>query len=131
MASSIPKVNVSTKSLFGNVKISKLEYDLLVYDTYDYIDKVIDLSLKDPICATFKIYFDKTNDIRAQYLINYIKYGTNDNSEIWLLKYGFSFDEIEKIRDYVVQIDENEILFKPFVENLKDGIFELIERYIY
>lgn len=131
MASTIPKVNVSTKSLFGNVKISKLEYDLLVYDTYDYIDKVIDLSLKDPICATFKIYFDKTNDIRAQYLINYIKYGTNNNSEIWLLKYGFSFDEIDKIRNYVVQIDENEILFKPFVENLRDGIFELIERYIY
>ena len=42
---------------------------------------------------------------------NYIKYGTNDNTEIWLMKYGFDFEDIEWIKQYVENIDENEIVF--------------------
>ena len=69
----------------------------IIYDTYDYTDKVLSLSLKDPLSAAFILYFQRTDDTRALTISNFIKFGTNDETEIWLLKYGFSFEEIEKI----------------------------------
>lgn len=77
-------------------------------------------------------FHEKTNDIRAKVLSNYIKYGTNNETEIWLIKYGFSFDEIEELIEHIEKIDETEIIFKDSInifiqdpDNLK-----LIERYI-
>lgn len=115
-----------------NTSIADLEFDKIIYDTYDYIDKVLSLSVKDPISSTLILYFKKTNDVRALIMSNYIKYGTNDPTEIWLLKYGFSFEEIEIIIDHVEKIDENEIVFKSsineFISDLEN--YKLIERYI-
>ena len=62
---------------------------------------------------------------------NYIKYGTNDNTEIWLMKYGFDFEDIEWIKQYVENIDENEIVFNSKISELPDSKMELIERYVY
>lgn len=61
---------------------------------------------------------------------NYIKYGTNDNTEIWLMKYGFDFEDIEWIKGYVDSIDENEIIFKNNISELSDTKNNLIERYV-
>ena len=115
-----------------DTSIRDLDFDKIIYDTYDYTDKVLSLSLKDPLSAAFILFFQRTADGRALTMSNYIKYGTNDAKEIWLLKYGFSFEEIEKISDYIEHIDENEIVFKKSIADLKNETFydDLIERYI-
>lgn len=131
IAQPLPNSNAKNAILFKDkTPVSKIEYDLLVYDTYDYIDKVISLSLSDPLSAAFSIYYNKTKDKRAIFLKNYIKYGTNDLIEIWLLKYGYSFEEIDKIRDYVIAVNQNEISFNPFVSYLNKDIYNLITRYV-
>lgn len=131
VATSLPDASASTVGIFNrNTSIVHFDYDILVYDTYDYLDKVISLSISDPLAAAFQIYYDKTGDNRALTLKNYIKYGTNDNLEIWLLKYGFGFEEIEWIKQYVEAIDENEIIFSRNISELSPEKYELIERYV-
>jgi hypothetical protein len=128
---SLPNRNAPRISLFKkDEKIDMLDYDSLVFDTYDYIDKVISLSISDPICAAFSIYEKETQDSRAITMINYIRFGTNDPLEIWLLRYGFAFEEIAWIRDYVASISEQEIIFKPEINNLPGEKIAIIERYI-
>jgi hypothetical protein len=108
--------------------LKDFKYDLLVYDTYDYLDKVITFSLINPISAVFQLYYEKTQDYRAKIIENYIRYWTNDEKEILLLRYWYIFEEIEKIKKYVVEINEDEIIFE---ENIKDSeVIELIDRYL-
>lgn len=116
----------------ADTSIIDIDFDKIIYDTYDYIDKVLSLSIKDPISSAFLMYYQKTNDIRAKILSNLVKYGTNDETEIWLIKYGFSFDEIEELIEYVQKIDETEIVFKKSVSKyieIPDNL-KLIERYL-
>lgn len=130
-AYSLPDSRATTAGLFPpNTSIIHFDYDILVYDTYDYLDKVISLSLSDPLAAAFQIYFDKSKDIRALIIKNYIKYGTNDELEIWLLRYGYGFEEIEWIKKYVISIDEYKIVFSDEISQLPESKYELIERYL-
>lgn len=132
MASPLPNRNASNQSLFKrDSKISELEYDILVYDTYDYLDKVIAFSLADPLAAAFQLYFEKTQDNRASTMRNYIKYGTDDPTEIWLLRYGFSFEDVDWIKDNVISVDENEILFQPTISELTPEQYQVISRFVY
>ncbi len=129
---SLPNYYARKVSLFKkDTPVSKLDYDALVFDTYDYIDKVISLSISDPICAAFSVYEKQTNDARASIMCNYIRYGTNDSIEIWLLRYGFAFEDIAWVKDYVDSISEQEIVFKPEVYQLPEERIETIERYIW
>jgi len=134
IAEALPNKGFKTPVPLFNRKTSviDLDFDKIIYDTYDYIDKVLSLSVKDPISSTLLLYYQKTNDIRAQVLSNYIKYGTNDLTEIWLSKYGFSFEDIEVLIDHVEKIDETEIIFKNSInEFIADPDNQkLIERYI-
>ena len=109
---------------------SEIDYDMLIWDTYDYLDKVISWSLSDPLVATFILYYRETNDERAIALSNYIKYGTNDTKEIWLLRYGFDFEEIEWLLPYVEKIDENEIVFLSSIMDIEPRKLELVSRFI-
>lgn len=127
----IPNKNVKRFPLFDTKKtIDKIDYDILIWDTYDYLDKVISWALSDPLSATFILYNQKTNDERALAMANYIKYGTNDENEIWLIKYGFDFEDIEWLIPYIDTIDENEIVFKSSISELPDFKQKLIERYV-
>jgi hypothetical protein len=134
IANALPDISFKKgASLFsGNTSIKDIDFDKVIYDTYDYIDKVIGLSIKDPVSSAFLLYFQKTNDFRAEILSNYIKYGTNNATEIWLIKYGFSFDEIEVLLEHIEKIDETEIIFKDsineFTQNPDNK--KLIERYL-
>lgn len=128
--SPIPNVRLIKHSNFGKISVDSLNYDDLVFDTYDYIDKVINLSLANPICGALKIYFQHTNDQRALILVNYIKYGTNDSTEIWLLKYGFSFEDIVWIKDYVKSIDEKRIVFKDTISSLDKERYQVVKCFI-
>ena len=118
--------------LFGYKNVTEIDFDLLIYDTYDYIDKVLSLSLKDPLSAAFELYYNRTSDVKALSLANYIRYGTNDSIEIWLLRYGFTFEDIAWIKPYILEIDENEIKFKDTIsEVFQDSLkFKSIKRYL-
>ncbi|MGB5793488.1 hypothetical protein, partial [Poseidonibacter sp.] len=126
----LPDNSLRNINRFAGVSIDKINYDLLVYDTYDYLDKVISLSLADPICGAFQLYYDDTKDERALMMKNYIRYGTNNTTEIWLLRYGFEFEDIEWLLEYVDNINEDNITFNNKVYDLEEDKFNIIQRYI-
>jgi len=128
--SPLPNKRLSVQSSFPLEHVEKLDYDSLVYDTYDYLDKVLSYSLCDPICAVFEIYYRRHNDQRAKSLVNYIRYGTNDSAEIWLLKYGFGFEDIEWVKEYVESIDNSRIFFKKTIYDLPAERISVIKRYL-
>jgi superfamily II DNA/RNA helicase len=113
-----------------NTSVTEFDYDLLVYDTYDYLDKVISLSLADPLSAALTVFFEETHDERAKVLENYLRYGTNDEVEIWLLKYGFDPEDIEWIVDIVASIDENGIIFIDDLSGIGVEQLKVLSRYL-
>jgi hypothetical protein len=129
--STLPNPKLSQASEFNKLSAYDLEYDRLIYDTYDYLDKVISLSISKPITAAFKLYYDKTNDVKALTFINYVKYGTNNSKEIMLLRYGFDFEDIDWISEHVEYISVDEIVFHNSINELDSDKYEIIERYVY
>ncbi|WP_337074212.1 DEAD/DEAH box helicase [Aeromonas veronii] len=131
-AESLPNIDLRFNELLfkRGTKVKEFSYDILVYDTYDYLDKVISLSLADPLCAAMTLYYEKTGDSRAKTFKNYLRYGTNDATEIWLLKYGFDPEDIEWISAYVTHIDENSIAFSDKIKDLTPEELSVIGRYI-
>lgn len=119
-----PKINQST--LAKNV-----DYDLIIYDTYDFLDKLIGFRLSDIYFAIFNEYFLSSNDSRAESLAKYMKYGTADSKEIWLLRYGFDFEDIEWLNPCIESVDESEISFNSKVFELDEKKSMLIGRYMY
>lgn len=118
-------------SRFQDFKIKDFNYDLMVYDTYDFLDKVISFSLSDVYVAAFDQFYKQTNDNRAKDMVNYFRYGTNDYIEILLMRYGFSIEEAEIIKNFVKSIDENEILFSDEIyKDQNKNIKKLVERYL-
>lgn len=129
-AEKIPNSSLRLVRLFpSEANVVEFNYDMLVYDTYDYLDKVISLSLADPISAALTIYYESTGDERSKVLKNYIRYGTNDEKEIWLLKYGFDPEDIFWLLDIVSHIDEDDILFKD-ISGLSKEQVEIIKRFL-
>jgi len=62
----LPNKNLAVYSLFARgTKAKDVDYDLIMYDTYDYIDKLIGFKLSDIFYATFERFFNRTNDQRA------------------------------------------------------------------
>ena len=124
-------LKVNPPSTFRNQSMFNFNYDLLVYDTYDYLDKVLSFSLSHVFVAAYGQYYERTLDERANSMVNYIRYGTNETNEIWLLRYGFTFEEIERIIEYVISINEEEIVFSDNIHELNDDpIMSRVERYL-
>jgi len=129
-ANEIPNKDLSLYGLFPQgTKIDAVGYDRVVYDTYDYIDKVWGFYLADIFYAAFDLYYNDTLDARAQIMCKYIRYATIDETEIWLLRYGFSFEEIEWIKPLVVAIDETRITFGD-LSGISQDQLNVIDRYI-
>ncbi|MAD70889.1 MAG: helicase [Alcanivorax sp.] len=113
--------------LFGAYSsYADFDFDLLVYDTYDYLDKVISLSIADPICAALEVYAINTDDSRARSLQNHIKYGTDNEIEIWLTRYGIDMEDIEWVVPHVEFVDERRITFKASLFDLPDYQIEIL-----
>ncbi|RAV99674.1 DEAD/DEAH box helicase [Pseudochryseolinea flava] len=110
--------------------VKELSYDILVYDTYDYIDKVISQCLSKPLTAAFTIFAESFQDNRARVMRNIVEYGTNDPIEIWLLRYGFDLEDVQWIKNHVKHIDENAIEFLETIEELDPEQYRLIERFV-
>lgn len=99
--------------------------------TYDYLDKLIGFKLSDIFYAIFYQYYEATSDERALRLAKYFKYGTDKEREIWMLRYGFSFEEIEWVSECVDSIDETEIKFNDKINALDDAQLKSIEQYVH
>lgn len=133
IAHAIPDSNFKKPvALFPGKSVLELDFDKLIYDTYDYIDKVISLSLSPSLIGAFRLYYKKTNDLRSLALANYIKYGTNEEMEIWLLKYGFTFEEIQLMKEHIKAVDDARIVFKDSIEQFaeENPQIKLLKRYI-
>ena len=64
-------------------------------------------------------------------LAKYFKYGTDKEREIWMLRYGFSFEEIEWVSECVDSIDETEIKFNDKINALDEAQLKAIEQYVH
>lgn len=111
------------RELFKNKQWLNLEYD--------YLDKLIGFKLSDIFYAIFREYYEKTKDERSLKLAKYIKYGTISEDEIWLLRYGFDFEDIEWIKPCVKSIDKTEIAFNEKIEDVSEEQRAKIERFIF
>lgn len=87
--------------------------------------------LSDLFYAVFHQYYLSYQDERAERLAKYIKYGTEDSTEIWMLRYGFSFEEIEWLKSCVESINQTEIKFNEKIENLSDAQKSSIAKFIF
>ncbi len=127
----IPDKNHNVYSLFPQgTRAVDVDYDLIMTDTYDYIDKLISFKLTDVFYASFIKYFQKENDTRAENLAKFIKYGTDNERHIWMLRYGMSFEEIEKLEAHILSINAEEIVFKDSILEVPEEERESIERFI-
>lgn len=128
----IPNKDLQVYSMFGNneTKAINVDYDRIVFDTYDYLDKIIGFKLSDIFNAAFKEYYKKTNDERASKMADLVKYRTLDKKEIWMLRYGFSFEDIEWLNPYILSINQEEIVFSPQINSLSEDRLSVIERFI-
>ena len=128
----IPNKELIAYPLFSKeIKGKDVDYDRIVYDTYDFLDKLIGFKLSDLFYAVFHQYYIVYQDTRAEKLAKYIKYGTEDSTEIWMLRYGFSFEEIEWLKPCVESIDQTEIKFNEKIENLSDAQKSCISKFIF
>lgn len=131
IAFSLPQKNHKAAPLYpAGTPVEEIDYDKIVYDTYDFLDKVISLSLSDPICAAFEIYFSETGDHRAKTFQNFVRYGTNNNTEIWLMKYGIDPEDFSWIKPHLEEINEDTIEFKDSVLQETWDRLMVIDRYL-
>ncbi|WP_223266773.1 DEAD/DEAH box helicase [Luteimonas gilva] len=116
--------------LFPKGTLAKnVNYDAVVFDTYDYLDQVISFGLNDVFTAAFKIYYAFSNDIRALKLIELMRFGTNDAMQVLLMRYGFLPEDVAELLPYIQTISEKEIVFKPSVSDASQHIRDLTEWY--
>lgn len=127
----LPNKDLKKFPLYGEYDFAKdVDYDRIVYDTYDYIDKLIGFKLSDKFYATFIKYYESNKDVRAKKLANYIKFGTDNKKEIWMLRYGLTFEDIEILGNHIEKINSEEIIFKDSIKNVSLENKQSIIRFI-
>lgn len=128
----LPNKNLSNYSMFGNreIKAVDVDYDRIVFDTYDYLDKTIGFYLSDIFYAAFQKYYEATQDTRAEKLAKYVKYGTDNEKEIWMLRYGLTFEDIEWADDCIECINQEAIEFNNNIQELEAEKIDIIKRFI-
>ncbi len=125
----IPNKKITSLSITYNTLAYAVDYDRVVFDTYDYLDKLIGFRFGDAYYAAFGLYGEKYQDKRASKMANYIRYGTNDNKEIMMLRYGFDFEDFEWLSPLIKTINEEEILFAD-INGISDEQARKIEKYL-
>ena len=112
------------------LKAKDVDCDIITYDTYDYLDKLIGLYLVDIFYAAFIKYDERCHDERAVKMANLIKFGTYNPKYIWMLRYGMSFEDIEILEDYIESIDERGIAVNQGFANLPEKARDCIKRFV-
>ncbi len=129
-ASKIPDSKlIHSYSMFKGIKAKDVNYDRIVFDTYDYLDTVISFSLTDAFMGAFRVYYANEGDVNALRMIDLLKYGTTHPVHILLLRYGFSAEDLEIVENYIQTINEREIKFKN-IDKIPSEISEKIEWYL-
>lgn len=118
--SDLPNKILRPYNMFKGIKAKDVDYDRIVFDTYDYIDKLIGFKLNDIFYAAFIQFYDRNNDIRALKLAKYVRYGTANSRHIWMLRYGLTFEDIEILDHHIENINSEKIIFKNTIENVPD-----------
>lgn len=127
----LPKKNLPLYGMYKEgTKATDVDYDRIVYDTYDYIDKLIGFKLSDIFYAAFYLYYEKTKDERALSLAKYVKYGTDNERYIWMIRYGLTFEDIEALDEHIESINERGIVFKQSINGVADDKKQAIIRYL-
>jgi ATP-dependent RNA helicase DOB1 len=127
----LPNKKLARYPLYGAFNLIKdVDYDRIVYDTYDYIDKLIGFKLMDKFYAAFIKYFEKEDDIRAKKIANYMKFGTDNKKEIWMLRYGLTFEDIEVLNPHIESINSEEIIFKSSIDMVPLELKQSVIRYL-
>lgn len=131
-ATTLPDSTLKTRfSLYPvNTPKVRVSYDVVMFDTYDYLDKVISFSLFDVFVAAAHIYHDKTKDGRARKFIELLRFGTNEPVNVLLMRYGFLPDQIEELIPHVLRISEDEIVFKKSVSDVSQKLNAAVEWYL-
>jgi len=111
----LPDKKINVYSYLNGVKAKDVDYDFIMYDTYDYIDKLIGFKLSDVFYTALYKYYLKTVNPNSLRLAKYIKYGTDNDRHILMLRYGLSFEDIELLDDHIEEITSEEIKFKESI----------------
>ena len=127
----LPDPNLRFLPLFGEGTLAKdVDYDTLIYDTYDYIDKLIGFRLTDIFYAAFVKYFQKTNDVRSQRAALLTKFGTDNPKYIMMIRYGLPFEDVLSLEEYVERINEQEVIVTEGFYALDEIKRRPLERYV-
>ncbi|MBB4727466.1 MULTISPECIES: DEAD/DEAH box helicase [Xanthomonas] len=108
----------------------RVSYDVVMFDTYDYLDKVISFSLFDVFAAAARIHYKQTKDERANKFIELLRFGTNDQINVLLMRYGFLPDQIEELIPHLLRISEEEIVFKKSVSEISQKLRPVVDWYL-
>lgn len=100
-----------------------------MFDTYDYLDKVISFCLSDVFSASAMLYYKTSMDSRALKFVELLRFGTNDAVHVMMMRYGFLPEHLELVGPHVLRISEEEIVFKPSVEEAPSSVRELVRWY--
>jgi len=128
--SEIPNKNLNPYNALSGVLAKNVDYDFIISDTYDYIDKLIGFKLIDVFYASLIKYHENSDDYRAIKLSKYIKYGTDNERHILMLRYGLTFEDIEVLDEHIFFISEEEIIVKKSIFGLAENKRNAIKRYI-
>lgn len=121
----LPCKNAGYNDVLKNVDNERYYFDVIVFDTFEHLDKNYNLFLKDVFYAIAYLFREKRGiNKRNETLMNLFKYGSDDEKEIMLFRYGFVEEEIEIVKKCIELIDENEIVFNNRINELPDDIKE-------
>lgn len=127
----IPNLKLSKFPLVDKTtKAKDVDFDVVVYDTYDFLDKLIGFKLSDIYYAAFRVNFENTHNEKALTFANLIKYGTSNEKEILMLRYGLSLDDISVLEPYILSIDTGGITVSSDYNDLPLDIRKPLERFV-
>jgi len=126
----LPDKGINVYSYLNGVKAKDVDYDFIMYDTYDYIDKLIGFKLSDVFYTALYKYHQKSNNINSLKLAKLIKYGTDNDRHIMMLRYGLSFEDIELLDNHIQDITSEQISFKESIKGLPEQNKISIKRFI-
>ena len=129
--SDLLKKDLHVFSIFPRgTKAKDVSYDAILYDTYDFLDKLIDYKLGELFYAAFMSFFEKNQDERAERFSKLLRYGTDNSRYIWMIRYGMEFEDIEKLDAHIRSIDANGIDFYESINEVSEKDKEVIKRYM-
>ena len=113
-----------------NTKAEDVSYDIIIYDTYDYLDKLVNFRLADIFYASAMEYYSQNHDEDIKKIALLVRFGTFNERHIWMLRYGLSFEDIEILDSCIDTIDETGIVFNECITGVDDETRFIIDRYI-